>query len=348
MSRTVVYVPLENLPQRYTPMANEQMAALCDSTVGDCEGGRASVISHGQFLDIVETNVFKAEQCSRISRLLGGWIKGEKGALFFADIYHPGVTVARYIIDLMGLDIIVGGFNYAGRADPNDFLQRCGEWCMWQDAAFNAACNTVFVGSPYHRRNVERMMAECRIAAPPEVMATGYAWNPEWVNRVRAEPIKPTLDKIPRVIWPHRWCDEKGTDRLMAVARMMPDTEFVVTSCGKVADGAEQRARAKNVVVRDMLTKQEYYRLMNDSRFYLSTARQETFGYTLQEAILHRCVIAVPTDACYPDMVSSECLYASLCDIPAMFMRGHVEPLSATMRHATNAYVAVSTMRDAT
>ena len=47
----------------------------------------------------------------------------------------------------------------------------------------------------------------------------------------------------------------------------------------------------------------------SNSKYYLSTAYQETFGYTLREALLYDCRVVVPNALCYPEMLPEECLY---------------------------------------
>jgi hypothetical protein len=58
---------------------------------------------------------------------------------------------------------------------------------------------------------------------------------------------------------------------------------------------------------------------MAKARWYLSTAYQETFGYTIQEAIFFDCNILVPNRACCPEMVPERNVYHSVSEIESKF-----------------------------
>jgi hypothetical protein len=80
---------------------------------------------------------------------------------------------------------------------------------------------------------------------------------------------------------------------------------------------------------------------MAKAKYYLSFAYQETFGYTLQEAIHFRCKIAVPNRACYPEMVNKEALFENL-DVKFADV-----PMEYTERWDKNKYEIINHIRNA-
>ena len=75
----------------------------------------------------------------------------------------------------------------------------------------------------------------------------------------------------------------------------------------------------KNIEYRYGLTKLEYFELMAKARWYLSTAYQETYGFTIQEAIFFGCNILVPNRACCPEMVPAQNVYDNIDNVDRLF-----------------------------
>jgi glycosyltransferase involved in cell wall biosynthesis len=304
----IIYIPLEELPQRYTGMMNSAIYPLADISLYpkidiDTE------IKRGEFLDIVNTCKFKAAQIQMIADLFNE-NKVENGDAFLVgDIFFPGIESIRYMSELLGIDVKVYGINYAGRADSTDFVQRLGRWSDSSERGYHEICDGIFVGSEDHKRNVVNYFE-----LPEEMVhVTGLVWSLDYMSSFHAS--MPETDKEDFVIWPHRWCEEKGIDELLHFANNT-DKKIVITSSGPKKD---LPALPSNVEYRYGLTKLEYYELMAKARWYLSNAYQETFGYTIQEAIFFNCEILVPNRACCPEMVPPANVYHDVNDIETKF-----------------------------
>lgn len=295
----LIYLPFENLPQRYTAMWND--AFIRERSFGDIivygttEERR---IINGQFLDINNTVIHKAKQIERVAELFAE-NKIEDGDVFFVpDIFYPGLTAIKYMAELAGIDVKIVAFNHAGRADKDDFVQKLNSWADWQEEAWHKACDLILVGSQYHKQRV------CNyFHTGNKVRVTGAIWSSEWMRYFF--PYAQDCKKEDYVIWPHRVCKEKGFELLIDIAKKNPKLNFVITSCG---NAVEIGSVPSNITYKPHLTKAQYYKLMAKAKHYLSTARQETFGYTIQEAIYFGCNIVAPNRACYPEYVDSKCL----------------------------------------
>ena len=65
---------------------------------------------------------------------------------------------------------------------------------------------------------------------------------------------------------------------------------------------------------------------MSKSKYYLSTAHQETFGYTLREALLYGCIPIVPDRAAYKESVPKENRYNTILE--AINLLNTAQPVS--------------------
>jgi glycosyltransferase involved in cell wall biosynthesis len=304
----IIYIPLEDLPQRYTQMMNKSIYPKVDISLYP-KVEIDTQIKRGQFLDIVNTCKFKAAQLQMIADLFNEGKVSNGDVFLVGDIFFPGIEMIKYMAELQDLNVRVYGINYAGRADRTDFVQKLSYWADSSEAGYHQICDGIFVGSEDHRKNVINYFG----LNPATVHTTGLIWDLNYMKQFKDE-IGP-VEKEDFVIWPHRWCDEKGIDELCEYAKSTTK-KIVVTSSGPAKYVG---LIPKNIELKFNLTKKEYFTLMAKARWYLSTAYQETFGYTIQEAIFFGCNILVPDRACCPEMVPYECVYTEVSEIEQKF-----------------------------
>lgn len=304
----IIYIPLEELPQRYTGMMNQAIYPKVDiSLYPKVEIDKE--IKRGQFLDIVNTCKFKAAQLQMIADLFNAGKVEDGDAFLVGDIFFPGIEMIKYMSELLGINVRVYGINYAGRADKTDFVQQLSSWADASEAGYHFICDGIFVGSKDHKKNVVEYFGLNDVT----VHTTGLVWDLNYMQEFHEEMGYITKEDF--VIWPHRWCEEKGIDELLQFAKQTKK-KIVITSSGPKKDLGKL---PKNIEYRYGLTKAEYFELMAKARWYLSTAYQETFGYTIQEAIFFGCNILVPNRACCPEMVPAENVYEDINNVDRLF-----------------------------
>jgi glycosyltransferase involved in cell wall biosynthesis len=326
----IIYLPLEELPQRYTQMMNAAIypkvdIALYPKIEIDTE------IKRGQFLDIVNTCKFKAAQLQMVADLFNE-DKIENGDVFLiGDIFFPGIEMIKYMSELLCIDVKIFGINYAGRADSTDFVQKLSGWADASELGMHLICDGIFVGSEHHKNNVINYFG----LNPVVVHKTGLVWDLSYMlNR----EVKSVTEKEDFIIWPHRWCEEKGIDDLLKFAKKTKK-KIVITSSGPKKNLGKL---PKNIEYVYGLSKLEYFKLLARAKWYLSTAYQETFGYTIQEAIFYGCNILVPNQACCAEMVPSKNVYYSIDEIDRKFdTEDLVVPIEWTIRWNDNASLIV-------
>jgi glycosyltransferase involved in cell wall biosynthesis len=307
----IIFIPIEKLPARYTEMMYESVqryltgADLIVYPNVDID----TQIKRGQFLDIVNTCKFKSAQLQEIATLFNDGKIHDGDVFLVGDIFFPGIESIRYMAELLNIKVKIYGINYAGRADSTDFVQNLSKWADASELGYHLICDGIFVGSEDHKRNVVSYFN-----IPEEtVHVTGLIWDLDYMNKFK-EMIG-NVEKEDFIIWPHRWCNEKGIDELRKFAEYS-NKKIIVTSSGPVKDVGPVPS---NIEFKFNLTKLSYFRLMAKARWYLSTGFQETFGFTLQEAILFNCNILVPDRACYAEMVPDICIYNDISEIDEKF-----------------------------
>jgi len=329
----IIYLPLEELPQRYTGMMNAAIYPKVDISLYpkieiDTE------IKRGQFLDIVNTCKFKAAQLQMVADLFNEGKVENGDAFLIGDIFFPGIEMIKYMSELLGLDVKVFGINYAGRADKTDFVQQLSYWADASEAGYHFICDGIFVGSSDHANNV----VDHFNLNPVTVYRTGLVWDLEYMNQFPKGGEKEDF-----VIWPHRFSEEKGIAELIEFAKNTKK-KIIITSSGPMK---HLGFLPKNIEYRHSLTKAEYFDLMRRAKWYLSTAYQETFGYTIQEAIYFGCEILVPNRACCPEMVPAKNVYNSVDEIETKFNEGGlVVPMSWTEKWDNNAQTMIDIIKE--
>jgi glycosyltransferase involved in cell wall biosynthesis len=302
MKKRIIYVPLENIEQRYSKMMNKAFEIDDISIVIAPEFNYPEVIESGQFLDVNKTIIYKTKQLQMIAEMFYKKEILDGDVFLIADMFFPGLESIKYMAELQDIKVQIFGFNYAGRADKNDFVQKLGKWADVCEKGYHDVCDGIFVGSFYHKNNI---LNHFNIDYK-KIHVTGYIWDRDYVRSIFNEEVI----KEDFVVFPHRLSSEKGIEEFLEFANKT-DKKIVITSSGNKVD----IDLPENVTYLYNLTKKQYYEVLARAKYYLSTAYQETFGYTLQEAIHFNCLIAVPNRSCYPEMVRKDALFDHIDDI---------------------------------
>ena len=162
-------------------------------------------------------------------------------------------------------------------------------------------CDRIICGSEYHKGLISNYFN----ISPEKIYVTGCVWDNDyaWGLYPHYEP------KKEQVIFPHRLSKEKGIEEFIAIVEQLPDTKFIITSSKK---NNNKISLPKNVEFIEGITKSEYYKHLSQSKYYLSCAYQETFGYTLREALLYKCIPIVPDRASYKENVPASHRYKTI------------------------------------
>lgn len=316
------FIPIETMEQRYTKMMNEVITPLVDEAVYP-EFEYPWTIQKGQFLDINKTSIFKARQLEQIAKWFYEWKINDWDKFLVADIFFPWIESLRYMADLQGIKIQIYWYNHAGRADPTDFVQNLWKWADTSEKWYMEICDYIFVWSQFHKNLIVNYFG----INPEKILVYWPAWDLDWVeNLVSNKDCK----KEDFIIMPQRMAKEKWLEDFIEFAKST-DKKIVITTSWNKLDVA-----LPNNVEYVKVCKKEYYEYLKRAKRYVSFAYQETFWYTLQEAIYYKCNILVPNRVCYPEKVPERNLYNNVEELVRKLDEDMTIPLERTERRDKN------------
>ena len=126
---TIYIVDIEAVDTRYTKQWKThlptQLQRFTNNEVIVISGGEPpQATTPGAFLNFGGTNVYKSKQLEKIGEMFcAGDIKNGDYFLY-TDAWNPTVIQLRYMSELLGVNISIGGMWHAGSYDPHDFLGR--------------------------------------------------------------------------------------------------------------------------------------------------------------------------------------------------------------------------------
>jgi hypothetical protein len=293
---TIHIVDIEAVDTRYTKQWKEylptQLQRATNEQVNVISGGDTpQATTPGAFLNFGGTNVYKSKQLETIGEM---FCKGEveDGDYFlYTDAWNPTVIQLRYMAELLGVDISIGGLWHAGSYDPQDFLGRLiGDkpWVRHAEMSMYECYDDNFFASEFH------------IDMFTDVFDADYALDIDKAIRVGwpMEYLKNSLDsykgmqKRDLILFPHRVAPEKQVDIFRDLAERLPQYEFVVCQ--------EQE-----------LSKNEYHNLLGEAKMVFSANLQETLGISWYEGALVDAIPMVPDRLSYTEMALPEFKYPS-------------------------------------
>ena len=292
----IYIVDIEAVDTRYTKQWKEylpkQLQRATNKEVTVISGGETpQATTPGAFLNFGGTNVYKSKQLEQIGEM---FCKGEvkNGDYFlYTDAWNPTVIQLRYMAELLGVDIRVGGLWHAGSYDPHDFLGRLiGDkpWVRHAEMSMYECYDDNFFASDFHiDMFTDTMMDDYNVDMDKAIRV---GWPMEYLrNSLDSYKGMPKRDLI---LFPHRVAPEKQVEIFRDLKERLPQYEFVVCQ--------EQE-----------LTKNEYHNLLGEAKLVFSANLQETLGISWYEGALVDAIPMMPDRLSYSEMALPECLYPS-------------------------------------
>ena len=331
---TVFIVDIEAVDTRYTKQWKEhlpnQLAYHVKSDITVISGGETpQATTPGAFLNFGGTNVYKSKQLEQIGEM---FCKGEikDGDYFlYTDAWNPTVIQLRYMAELLGVNIRIGGLWHAGSYDPHDFLGRLIGDAPWvrhaeksmyytydnnffaTDFHIDMFLRTLFEDDPY----VEDMIEEA--LAGEEERITRVGWPMEYLKDSLVQ--YKGMEKRDLILFPHRVAPEKQVEIFRDLAEQLPEYEFVV---------CQER----------QLTKNEYHNLLGEAKLVFSANLQETLGISWYEGALVDAIPMVPDRLSYSEMAVPEFSYPSTWTEDFASYRKHRGQIVDHIRHLVENY----------
>ena len=289
---TIYIVDIEAVDTRYTKQWKEhlprQLKRSTNEEVITISGGETpQATTPGAFLNFGGTNVYKSKQLELIGEMFCNGKISNDDYFLYTDAWNPTVIQLRYMAELLGVDIRIGGMWHAGSYDPQDFLGR-------------------LIGDKPWVRNAEQSMYDCyddnyfATDFHIDLFAKSLNINKDKTHRVGwpMENLRDTLlgykgmDKRNLILFPHRIAPEKQVEIFNDLATQLPQYEFVI---------CQERSLDKN----------EYHNLLGEAKLVFSANLQETLGISWYEGAVVGALPMVPDRLSYTEMALPEFKYPS-------------------------------------
>ena len=298
---TTYIVDIEAVDTRYTKQWKEylpkQLRHATNNEVIVISGGETpQATTPGAFLNFGGTNVYKSKQLETIGEMFcNGQVK-DGDYFLYTDAWNPTVIQLRYMAELLGVNIRIGGLWHAGSYDPQDFLGRLignKPWVRNAERSMFDCYDNNFFASEFHIEMFTQALLDTDLrTAQIRYMPSGKIQRVGWPMEYLATSLEQYkgMQKRDLILFPHRIAPEKQIDIFRDLKEQLPQYEFVVCQ--------DQE-----------LTKNEYHNLLGEAKLVFSANLQETLGISWYEGAIVGALPMVPNRLSYSEMAVPEFKY---------------------------------------
>jgi len=319
--RKLYYMGLEPYKARYTLQLTEWNKRVFEKrgiqyviVPGDTLTSDQNIVV-GQVLDAHGRTYYSNTQMANLIKLMKQGEVTSEDVIYFEDMYTSGIDSLAYIITQ-----VPGQYRprifvrcLAQTIDPDDFLHVWGMqgFMRKHEEMVNEFC-TILASN-------EEMVMHMKVAGwkAPIYNISGLAFGKQEVQE-RIGYIKPFEDRTMRVVFAARWDQEKQPDFYMDLIdayneRYGNNVEFALLSGAKLRTNNDSymertynmRDSGKLTIYSD-LDKNDYYRLLNDSRILFNCALQDWVSNTVSEADALGCNVLYPAYRSFPETFAND------------------------------------------
>jgi len=287
---TVYIVDIEAVETRYTAQWKKHLPKQIQKNT-DCEvitisgGETPQATTPGAFLNFGGTNVYKSKQLEIIAeKFCKGEIK-DGDYFLYTDAWNPTVVQLKYMAELLGVKIKVGGMWHAGSYDPADFLGRLignAKWVRLAEQSMFECYDHNYFATDFHIEmwdEVFKNITHSMRHKDNKVVRTG--WPMEYMHH-ELDAFQ-NMKKKDIILFPHRIAPEKQPEIFYDLKDAMPQYEFIVCQ-------------------EKQLKKHEYHNLLGEAKLVFSANLQETLGISGFEGLLVDTIAMVPDRLSYTEM----------------------------------------------
>ena len=276
----------------------------------------SKAISVGQVLDAHGRSYFGMSQIMNLVQMMRNGEVTNKDIVFFEDMFQPGMESLPYILNQVDEKHRPAIYLrcLAQSIDPDDFVHVWGmsKWMRMYEQMCNEIPNVTILATN------EEMVAHMRIAnwKAPIYNISGLSFGKEEVQS-RVPNRKPFLERSERVVFGARWDQEKQPqffmDLLVEFKRKHPGVDFTICSGGPLrsnntfyVDEARHLEKQGLITIRENLEKNEYYKILADSRVLFNCALQDWVSNTVSEADALGTNVLYPAYRSFPETFAND------------------------------------------
>ena len=299
----IYVVDLEAVDTRYTKQWKTHVPELLQRELSEpvtvISGGETpQATTPGAFLNFGGTNVYKSKQLEQIGELFCAGEVKDGDYFLYTDAWNPTVIQLKYMAELLGVKIKIGGLWHAGSYDSQDFLGRLiGDkpWVRHAEKSMYEVFDHNFFASAFHIKMFYSVLNHpWQIVWSDGMFDDGKITRTGWPMEYMADTLAPYtgLEKRDIILFPHRIAPEKQPEIFKDLQQSLPQYKFVMCQ--------EQQ-----------LSKDEYHTLLGSAKMVFSANLQETLGISWYEGALVDAIPMVPDRLSYSEMAIDDFKYPS-------------------------------------
>jgi|TARA_B110000858_G_scaffold143472_1_gene162967 hypothetical protein len=325
--RKLFYMGLEPYEARYTLQLQDWNTEAFEKrgvdyvvVPGDLLTTDQAIVT-GQVLDAHGRSYFGMSQMMSLVKMMKEGEVTSEDVIYFEDMFQPGIESLPYIMDQVAEEhrpkVYVRCL--AQSIDPDDFVHVWGmeKWMGLYEKMVNEFVTGVLATN-------EEMVAHMKIAGwtAPIYNISGLAFGKTEVRRrlLELEEYKDFPERKMRVAFTARWDQEKQPDFYMDLIeewykRYGKDhgIEFCLLSGGELRSNndsymkrTKKLQKQKKLVIHENLSKNDYYRILNDTRVVFNCALQDWVSNTVSEGDALGCNVLFPAYRSFPETFAND------------------------------------------
>lgn len=317
------YMPLEPYEQRYTSQLsaandgwNERNWTRMGISYRRIEGrSYRPTILHGSVVDAVGRSIWAMSQVEQFLIAIDHQQVSSDDIVYFDDFWHPGIEAIRYACDVMGIICPrMYAYCWAQSFDQYDFTFKMRSWIRKYERSNAQLFTKVFVANTMLKDLMEDLDIPC------DVEVVGLPFDSD---EVRCRMPYERLPRKNQVVFSSRWDSEKRPDKFLRIMDMVvsdePLTQFVICSGSpKLTSNSSTLVQMleyykgkypNNLIVREGLSKKDYYEILASSKVQVNTALQDWVSFTLLEASVAGCWPVYPNFRSFPETLQKQPIF---------------------------------------
>jgi glycosyltransferase involved in cell wall biosynthesis len=325
----IYYMSLESYEERYTLQLTEWNKRVFDRRKIDVvyvpgetlDNSKKIVV--GQVLDAHGRSYFAMSQMMNLVRMMQQGEVTSQDVVYFEDMFQPGFESLGYIITQVPENLRPRIFVrcLAQTIDPDDFVH---VWGMqkWMSDYERMVNEIVSISKGAVLASNEEMVAHMKVAGWTANIynISGLAFGKQEVRERAGNNLVPFDQRKLRVCFASRWDQEKNPDFYLQLIKdwyarddRMWYPEFAIFTGGTLrsnkqefVDMARELESKGQLKIYENLAKDEYYRLLADSRVLINTALQDWTSNTVSEADALGCNVLFPAYRSFPEVFAND------------------------------------------
>jgi len=297
--RRIIYLPLESYEARYTKQLldwNVERFKERGIPYVVVEGDRLTddeTITTGKVLDAHGRTFYSLTQIAKLVKMMHSGAISYTDTIFTEDMFMPGYEALPYIFEQIPETHRPSYFTrcLAQSIDPDDFVFPWRKWMRHYEKLVSTTATGIMMANDAMGLHMEiALVDDCPL------YVTGLPFD-KYEVRERAGSLLPLDDRKNRVIFSSRWDTEKQPDFYMDLIETcsedyIPKIEFCICTGNptlrsnmiQYTTRARQLEKEGKLTIYTGLKKNEYYKILADSKVQFNCALQDWQSNTLNEA----------------------------------------------------------------